>query len=149
MMNLRKTALMLAATLLVACSGGAGLPAASDSGTPAEPPADAATASDVQRYPDIVAVELAPTGDGVYDVTVTVSSPYDTPERYTDGWRVLGPDGTELGTHTLAHDHAAEQPFTRTQSGLEIPDSVTEVTVEGHDQQFGYGGETITVAVPR
>ena len=54
-----------------------------------------------QRFPDIVAVELVPVGDQVYDVTVTVSSPYDTAERYADGWRVLAPDGTVLGEHQL------------------------------------------------
>jgi hypothetical protein len=79
---------------------------------------------------------------------VTVSSPYDSPDRYADGWHVLAPDGTELGTHTLLHDHAGEQPFTRTQTGVEIPLDVVEVTVEGRDQQYGFGGGTVTVAVP-
>jgi hypothetical protein len=31
---------------------------------------------------------------------------------------------------------------------LEIPDEVTEITVEGRDQANGYGGETVTVQVP-
>lgn len=102
-----------------------------------------------QRHPDIVEVELEPAGDRTFDVRVTVSSPYDTPQRYADGWRVVAPDGTELGTHMLAHDHAGEQPFTRTQSGVAIPESVDEVTVEGRDQQYGFGGQTRTVDVPR
>ncbi|WP_372594341.1 hypothetical protein [Actinotalea sp.] len=92
-------------------------------------------------------MELRPTADG-YDVVVTISSPYDTPERYADGWRVLGPDGTTLGEHELGHDHATEQPFTRTQRSVVIPDGVTEVTVEGRDLVNGYGGVTVTVAVP-
>ena len=73
------------------------------------------------QYPDVIAVELRPLGDRRYDVLVTLSSPYDSPQRYADGWRVLDSDGTTLGTHRLLHDHAAEQPFTRTQPGLEIP----------------------------
>lgn len=100
------------------------------------------------RYPEIIAVELQPTGGGVYDVAVTISSPYDTPERYADGWRVLDPEGNVLGTHTLLHDHAGEQPFTRTQRGLAIPEGVTQVTVEGRDQANGFGGATATVDVP-
>ncbi len=80
---------------------------------------------------------------------MTLSSPYDTPDRYAHGWRVLASDGTELGEHTLAHDHAGEQPCTRTQSGLEIPAGVTEVVVEGRDLAKGYGGDTVTVDVPR
>jgi hypothetical protein len=77
-----------------------------------------------------------------------MSSPYDSAARYADGWRVLDPQGDVLGEHTLLHDHADEQPFTRTQRDLHIPVGVTEVTVEGRDQVSGFGGATITVAVP-
>jgi hypothetical protein len=49
---------------------------------------------------------------------------------------------------TLGHDHAAEQPFTRTQTGVEIPGDVTTVTVEGRDTENGYGGTTRTVQIP-
>ncbi len=98
------------------------------------------------RFPEILDVEA--TYDEVsatWNFAVTVSSPYDTPDRYADGWRVLGPDGTEFGTHTLTHDHAAEQPFTRTQTGVEIPADVDEVTVEGRDLVNGFGGLTRTI----
>ncbi len=81
--------------------------------------------------------------------SVTLSSPYDTPERYADGWRVLAPDGATLGEHQLDHDHASEHPFTRTQTGLRIPVDVDEVIVERRDQANGYGGGTVTVEVPR
>jgi len=100
------------------------------------------------RFPDVVDVEITADGDGTYALEITISSTYDTPERYADGWRVLDPDGEELGVMELTHDHASEQPFTRTHSGLEIPDGVTSVTVEGHDQANGYGGATQTVDVP-
>lgn len=99
-----------------------------------------------QKYPDVVDVEVDEV-DGTFSFSVTISSPYDSPERYADGWRVKGPDGTVFGEHTLMHDHAGEQPFTRTQTGVEIPADVTEVTVEARDQQFGYGGDTKTVTV--
>ncbi len=100
------------------------------------------------RYPDVIGVELRHVGDRVYDVAVTISSPYDSPARYADGWRVLDPTGNVLGTHTLLHDHANEQPFTRTQRGLEIPAGISEVSVEGRDQANGFGGGTITLEVP-
>jgi hypothetical protein len=108
--------------------------------SPAEPGGD--------RFPDVLAVELRPRGDRTFDVAVTLSSPYDTPGRYADGWQVMDPGGNVLGTHTLMHDHANEQPFTRTQAGLRIPDDVTAITVEGRDQANGFGGLTVTVAVP-
>lgn len=84
-----------------------------------------------------------------YTIAVTVSSPYDTPERYADGWRVMTTDGDVLAEHDLAHDHANEQPFTRSRGPFVIPSDIQEVVVEGHDQANGYGGETVTIAVPR
>jgi hypothetical protein len=100
-----------------------------------------------QRFPDVIDVEVRRAGEA-HDFDVTISSPYDTPERYADGWRVKDPDGTVYGEHELLHDHAAEQPFTRTQTGVVIPEGVTEVIVEGRDRRFGYGGKTVTVALP-
>jgi hypothetical protein len=113
-------------------------------GSPAPQEADPPT----QRFPDIVGVKVTPAGDRTFDVTVTVSSTYDTPQRYADGWRVLALGGSVLSEHTLLHDHAGEQPFTRTQSGVAIPDDVDRVTVEGRDLENGYGGTTVTVEVP-
>ena len=102
------------------------------------------------EFPDIVGVEATfDDGSETWSFAVTVSSPYDTPERYADGWRVIGPDGTVYGVHQLAHDHAGEQPFTRRQIGVTIPIDVDEVTVEGRDQANGFGGATKTVALER
>lgn len=140
--------LVIGLLLAAACAGDRSTVAgasATDGGT-AAPPGASPTAD--QRHPDIVDVEISPAGEGVFDLAVTVSSPYDSPDRYADGWRVLAPDGTELGSHTLLHDHAGEQPFTRTQTGVEIPTAVDEITIEGRDQRYGYGGSTVTVEVP-
>lgn len=99
-------------------------------------------------HPNVLTAELTSEGDGTYSIEVTMSSEYDSPKRYADGWRILGPKGEELGANTLGHDHASEQPFTRSQSGLQIPSDISEVTVEGHDLKNGYGGKTVTVDVP-
>lgn len=101
-----------------------------------------------QTHPDVLEVELI-RADDTWTVAVTISSPYDSPERYADAFRVLAPDGTELGVRELLHDHAAEQPFTRTLTDVEIPDDITAVTVEGRDVANGWGGTTVTVDVPR
>lgn len=112
----------------------------------AEASEDAGSTGDAD-FPNVVAVELRSDGD-TWSLDVTMSSEYDSPERYADGWRVLDPDGNELGTMELTHDHAGEQPFTRSQSGLEIPDGVETIIVEGHDLANGYGGATVEVDVP-
>ena len=126
---------------LVACGG-------SDDAADDVPGADnASDAGAGQRFPDVVDVEVERTGD-TYEFAVTLSSPYDSPERYADGWRIVGDDGTVYGEHELTHDHAAEQPFTRTQSGVRIPEGVDDVVVEGRDLVNGYGGETLTVGLP-
>ena len=61
---------------------------------------DTAAANDSQaeqRHPDVVAVDAEQIEDGSWTFRVTLSSPYDTPERYADGWRVVGPDDDDFG----------------------------------------------------
>ncbi len=140
---MRRLLAVLVLVLTTGCSSGDGPTTASSS-----PSADAPGAEQTQRFPDVVSAVL--TGSGAtFALAVTISSPYDTPDRYADGWRVLGPDGTVLGEHMLGHDHASEQPFTRQQGDLRIPEGITTVTVEGRDQANGYGGATVEVPVTR
>ncbi|MGV8895931.1 MAG: hypothetical protein ACOH1U_05640 [Rhodoglobus sp.] len=133
----RASAVLLPVLVVTLATGCAGSPTSSSS-----------NATDSTSFPDIVSVEVTNTGGDSFDFAVTVSSPYDTPDRYADGWRILTPEGDLLGEHELTHDHASEQPFTRSQTGVEIPAGITEVVVEGRDQANGYGGQTQTVALP-
>ena len=110
---------------------------------------DDATAATDDLFPDVLAAEAVQSPDGTWSFSATLSSPYDTPDRYADAWRVLDPDGNELGVRVLTHDHANEQPFTRSLSGVEIPDHVAVVTVEGRDQNSGWGGATVEVTLDR
>ncbi len=134
---------LLAAVLAVMLMTGCSLLGAQSESSPLLSDAEPA-----DRFPDVLAVDLRPRGERRYDVAVTLSSPYDSPQRYADGWRVLDPAGDELGVHDLLHDHAAEQPFTRTQFDLPIPVGVEQVTVEGRDLVYGFGGRTLMVEVP-
>ena len=114
-----------------------------DDSTPDDSTADDSTAEEL--FPDVLEATARQDGDGTWTFAATLSSPYDSPERYADAWRVVGPDGTVYGIRELAHDHAGEQPFTRDHSGIEIPDDVEVVTVEGRDQISGWGGATVDV----
>ncbi|MGR3717255.1 MAG: hypothetical protein ACU0B1_10970 [Thermohalobaculum sp.] len=97
---------------------------------------------------DVVGVEARPSGGGwSFDVTVRHG---DTGwENYADAWRVVGPGGTVYGTRVLVHPHVNEQPFTRSLSGVAIPEGVTTVTVEAHDSVHEWGGAVVEVVPPR
>src|SRR5205085_881627 len=42
-----------------------------------------------QKYPNVVAVKVLPRAADTFDFDVTVSSPYDSPQRYADAFRVM------------------------------------------------------------
>lgn len=140
----RIVVLALLAALVAGCSAAPATtaPAPSESGTSVP---DTATVS-AQRFPDIIDVAVTGTAP-TFSFAVTVSSPYDSPERYADAFRVRSEDGTVYGVTELTHDHATEQPFTRSLSGVTLPAGVTSVVVEGRDQANGWGGGTQTVDV--
>lgn len=98
---------------------------------------------------DVVGVKIVKEGTGTYRFDVTVKHGDEGWNHYSDKWDVLAPDGTVLGTRTLAHPHENEQPFTRSLQGVRIPDSVENVTVRAHDSVHGFGGMAQTVQVPR
>lgn len=134
--------LALACAGLVACGGDDAAPAtADDAGEPASQEAGSG-----QRFPTIEDVETSDSGDGTV-FAVTISSPYDSPERYGDGWRILDDDDNVLDETELGHDHASEQPFTRSSVPVEIPDGVDRVFVEPSDTENGFGGEKFEVDV--
>ncbi|MDF1595633.1 MAG: hypothetical protein P1T08_06010 [Acidimicrobiia bacterium] len=100
------------------------------------------------RCANVVAVEAVQAGDGTYTFSVTVASPDEGWEKYADEWTVWTPEGTALGTRILEHPHETEQPFTRSLSGVPIPDGVTIVVVGARDSVEGYCGATIELAIP-
>lgn len=91
-------------------------------------------------------------GSDLWTFHVTIEHPDVGWEDYADGWDVVLPDGSVIlpdssspFTRLLLHPHETEQPFTRSQSGIRIPDSVSEVTVRAHDLVDGFGGNEVVV----
>jgi hypothetical protein len=101
-----------------------------------------------QRYPDVKAVKVRASGPNRFDFDVTISSPYDTPQRYADAFRTVSKDGQVFGERVLLHDHADEQPFTRDLYGVTISAGMQMVVVQARDLKYGYGGKTVEVAPP-
>ncbi len=104
----------------------------------------AATAKDAH----VVGVKAVRSSDGTWRFDVTVRSNDTGWKKYADRWEVVGPGGKVLGRRVLLHPHENEQPFTRSLSGVRIPDRIKQVTVRAHDKVNGYGGKSVTVTLP-
>ncbi|MCI0710912.1 MAG: DPP IV N-terminal domain-containing protein [Chloroflexi bacterium] len=100
---------------------------------------------------DVEFVRATLSDDGTWRFDVTVRHEDTGWEDYANGWDIVLPDGIVLKgkddefTRLLLHPHETEQPFTRSQSGLVIPDGVTTVTVRAHDLVDGWGGREVVV----
>ncbi len=70
---------------------------------------------------------------------VTLLHPDSGWDHYADGWRIEDADGNELGYRKLFHPHENEQPFTRSLSGVEIPNGTTSVFIRAHGSVDGWG----------
>ena len=98
---------------------------------------------------DVVGVKIIKEGSGTYRFDVTVKHADEGWKHYANAWDVVAPDGTVLGTRVLAHPHENEQPFTRSLSGVRIPEGVGEVTLRARDSVHELGGAEMRVQVPR
>lgn len=97
---------------------------------------------------DVVAVTVDEEADGAFRFSATVRSADTGWEKYADRWEVRAADGTVLGVRELTHPHVEEQPFTRSLSGVEIPDGARVVTVTARDSVEGWCGATLEVELP-
>lgn len=121
--------------------------------TATQPPSSAQTATPAATgLADVEFVKAVQAADGSWTFSVTVRHPDTGWEDYADGWDVMTPDGQVLKaapddpfTRLLLHPHVKEQPFTRSQSRIVIPDGVTRVTVRAHSLTRGFGGREIVV----
>lgn len=101
---------------------------------------------------DVTFVRAVQEADNTWTFHVTVTHPDTGWEDYADGWDVVTPAGAVLTqneedtfTRVLLHPHVNEQPFTRSQRGLVVPEGVEQVTVRAHDLVAGFGGKMVTV----
>ena len=97
-------------------------------------------------YPTVLAAVATSSDGDSWQIDVTMLSEYDSPSRYADAWRVLDNDDTELGIRVLTHDHAGEQPFTRS-AVVDLPPDVSTVFVEGRDQLNGWSGQRFVLSI--
>ncbi len=96
--------------------------------------------------PQVASVTVSRSGGG-FTFSVTIAHPDTGWDHYVDSWRVTDLDGNVLGERKLAHPHVDEQPFTRSLSGVFIPDSVDTVVIEAHDTVSGWGEQVQQVKI--
>jgi hypothetical protein len=94
---------------------------------------------------DVVGATYARSADGTYRFDVTVRHGDAGWEHYADRWQVLDAGGTVLGERVLLHPHDTEQPFTRSQSGIEIPAGTRLVIIRAHDNKHGWVGADLMI----
>lgn len=129
------------AFMLAACG-------AESPGGSVEVPAQTTEGTFMSGCADVIDVEVVAGGDGSYTFHVTVASADEGWDKYADEWSIRAGDGTILGTRTLLHPHVDEQPFTRSLSGVLVPDGIESVVVSARDSVAGYCGAEYEVVVP-
>ena len=112
---------------------------------PTDEPAVVSAGNPDLDYAQVVFVSATQSSDGTWRFDTTVRHNDQGWEDYADAWQVVDLDGTVLGERILLHPHDTEQPFTRSQSGIAIPDDVTQVIVQAKDNVEGFGGQVVVV----
>lgn len=91
----------------------------------------------------VVKVEANRSADGTWRFDVTLHHADEGWDHYANLWQVETPDGKILGERVLAHPHVNEQPFTRSLSGVRIPDTFDQVIVRARDSVHGFGTRVV------
>lgn len=94
----------------------------------------------------IESAEARASGDS-WTFSVTLSHADTGWDDYADGWRVVDANGSELGLRVLYHPHVEEQPFTRSLSGVSVPDELDVVFVEARTNTDGWGAKRFEVSL--
>jgi len=105
--------------------------------------ATASIASDVE----IVDVQASKNG-ATWRFDVTLRHADTGWEHYADAWEILAPDSTSLGMRVLVHPHETEQPFTRSLSGVAVPEGIPLVIIRARDNVDGWTEKTFEYLLP-
>jgi hypothetical protein len=81
----------------------------------------------------------------LWNIHVTVEHADTGWDHYADGWEVQDAAGNVLAYRKLMHPHVNEQPFTRSLSGVVIPDGTREIFVKAHCSVDGWSSELVRV----
>ncbi|MDH3633746.1 MAG: hypothetical protein OES20_03490 [Gammaproteobacteria bacterium] len=95
---------------------------------------------------DIVEVTVECPGSCTFSVTLEHAD--QGWGHYANQWDVMTLDDKLLKSRVLHHPHDNEQPFTRSLSGVIIPDGTNRVKIRARDSKHGYSSEEFIVDIP-
>ena len=128
------------------------LPTATPAPEPTTPPtsSQAADIPDLAGNPDldyaqVLLVQATENSDGRWRFDATVRHNDEGWDHYADAWQVVDLEGNLLAERILTHPHDTEQPFTRSQSNIDIPPEMTQVIVRAKCTVHGFGGQEVLV----
>ncbi len=81
----------------------------------------------------------------LWNIHVTLEHPDTGWDHYADGWEILDTEGNVLAYRKLMHPHVDEQPFTRSISGVVIPDGTREIFVKVSCSLDGWASDLVRV----
>ena len=84
-----------------------------------------------------------------WTISATVRHADEGWKHYANSFQVLTMDGKVLGTRVLVHPHVNEQPFTRSLSGVTIPENIKKVRIRAGDLVHGYGGKEVILTLQK
>ncbi len=94
---------------------------------------------------EIVKVKLRSNNDGrTWTFHVTLKHNDTGWKHYADAWQVVDESGKVLGKRVLYHPHEHEQPFTRSLSGVHLPENAI-IYVEAHDNVTGWSKDRVKI----
>lgn len=85
--------------------------------------------------------------NGSWRFDVTLSHPDTGWDHYADGWAVEDAQGNRLGLRPLGHPHVAEQPFTRSLGGVDVPETAGSVFIRARCIVDGWSDQVFEVVL--
>ena len=97
------------------------------------------------NYAQVTHVEAVQSKDSSWCISATVRHNDEGWDHYANAWAVFDKDENEIAWRTLLHPHDDEQPFTREQCDIDIPEEVTKLIIRAKCTVHGFGGQTVVV----
>ena len=97
------------------------------------------------NYAQVTYVEAIQNKDSSWCISTTVRHNDEGWDHYANAWAVLDEDENEIAWRTLLHPHDDEQPFTRAQCEINIPEEVTKLIIQAKCTVHGFGGQAVVV----